>query len=281
MNGSSTTPVPPLLLRLPGALIARAVWHYRGFVLGMVRREFQYRYLSSLFGSAWAFLNPAALILIYTVVFSQVMRARLPGVDDTLAYSLYLCAGLLPWTAFTELLGRCVALFLEFGTLLKKVSFPRSSLPMIPLVSSLMNFAIIFGIFLLFLIAVGRFPGWPLLAVVPLLLLQQTLALGLGVFLGVLNVFFRDVAQFVGVAVQFWFWLTPIVYSVGVLPEPAQRLVAWNPMTQVVGAYQRIIVDGAWPQWSTLRWHTVGAVVLLIAAFAVFSKLSGEIVDEL
>lgn len=278
----TTATVPPsALLRLPGAMIARAIWQFRGFVVGMVRRELQHRYLSSLFGSAWAFLNPAALIIIYTLVFSQVMRARLPGVDDTLAYSLYLCAGLLPWTAFTELLGRCVSLFLDYATLLKKVSFPRSSLPLIPLFSSLINFAIIFGIFLAVLVIVGRFPGWPLLAVLPLLLLQQAFALGLGILLGVLNVFFRDIAQIVGVAVQFWFWLTPIVYSATVLPDAAQRLLAWNPMTQVVRAYQTIIVDRAWPDWSALTWHAAGVLVLLALSSAVFSRLSGEMLDEL
>jgi lipopolysaccharide transport system permease protein len=117
--------------------------------------------------------------------------------------------------------------------------------------------------------------------VLPLFLLQQVFALGLGVFLGVLNVFFRDVAQFVGVGVQFWFWLTPIVYNASVLPEPAQRLLAWNPMAAVVEAYQRIVLNGTWPNWSALGWHAVGAVAILAVAFVAFSRLSGEIVDEL
>jgi lipopolysaccharide transport system permease protein len=281
MIGAKVTPQAPLVLRLPGAMIARAIWQYRGFVAGMVRREFQQRYLASLLGTTWAFLNPAALIAIYTLVFSQVMRSRLPGVDDSLGYTLFLCAGLLPWTAFTELLTRSVTLFLEFGSLLKKMSFPRSSLPVIPLISSSVNFAIVFGLFLLLLAVLGRFPGWAILAVLPLFLLQQAFALGLGVFLGVLNVFFRDVAQLVGVGVQFWFWLTPIVYNASVLPEPAQRLLAWNPMVAVIEAYQRIVLNGTWPDWSALGWHVFGAGAILAVAFIAFSRLSGEIVDEL
>src|SRR3972149_990461 len=91
-------------LNASGLQMLRATWQYRGFVWGMVKREFQVRYLNSLLGSLWAVLNPLAMIIIYTVIFSQVMHARLPGVDDTLAYSLYVCAGLLPWTYFTELL---------------------------------------------------------------------------------------------------------------------------------------------------------------------------------
>ena len=271
----------PRLLALPGALVVRAIWQYRGFVWGMVSREFQARYLHSLLGSAWAVLTPAAMIAIYTVIFSQVMHARLPGLDDTFAYSIFLCAGLLPWNYFVEVLARCLTVFIENGALLKKMSFPRSSLPVILLLSSTINFAIIFSLFLVVLVVMGRFPGWIVLAMVPLLVLQQAYALGLGVLLGVLNVFFRDIAQLVGVVLQFWFWLTPIVYSTAILPERAQAALAWNPMARIVGAYQQLLVAGVWPQWSQFRLHAVGALVVLVVAFAVFDRLSGEMVDEL
>ena len=282
MNAPPARAAPhPRLLAVPGVMLVRAVWQYRGFVWGMVSREFRARYLHSLFGSAWALLNPAAMIAIYTVIFSQVMRARLPGVDDTLAYSIYLCAGLLPWNYFSEVIGRSLTVFLDNAALLKKVSFPRISLPAILLLSATINFAIIFGLLLLVLAVVGRFPGWAVVAFVPLLVLQQAFALGLGILLGVLNVFFRDVAQLVGVVMQFWFWLTPIVYSTAVLPERVRGAFALNPMAQIVGAYQQILVDGAWPDWSQLRLHAVGAMLVLGLAFVVFDRLSAEMVDEL
>ena len=271
----------PRLLALPGAMPMRAVWQYRGFVWGMVGREFRLRYLHSLLGSAWALLNPAAMIAIYTLVFSQVMRARLPGLDDAFAYSIYLCAGLLAWNYFSELVGRCLTVFLDNAALLKKVSFPRSSLPVVLLLSSTVNFAIIFGLFLCVLLAVGRFPGWVVLAMLPLLALQQAFALGLGILLGVLNVFFRDVAQLVGVALQFWFWLTPIVYSTALLPAQVRVAFAWNPMARLVGAYQQILLAGTWPDWSQFGLHAVGALAILILAFVAFDRLEGEMIDEL
>lgn len=259
----------------------RAVWQYRGFIVGMVAREFRARYLHSLLGSFWALLNPLATIAIYTVVFSQVMRARLPGVDDTLAYSLYLCAGLLPWTYFTELIGRSQTVFLEHANLLKKMSFPRVSLPVILLLSSTINFLMSFALFLLFIVVTGRFPGWVILGFIPLLALQQAFALGIGIFLGTMNVFFRDVAQFVGVALQFWFWLTPIVYSISILPEAARRTFELNPMYSLVSAYQRIVLHMEWPEWGQFRWHVVGTAAVLALAFFTFQRLSGELVDEL
>jgi lipopolysaccharide transport system permease protein len=259
----------------------RAVWMFRGFVWGMVRREFHARYLQSVLGSAWAVLTPAAMIAIYTVIFSRVMGVRLPGGHDAFAYGVYLCAGLLPWNFFAEVILRCLTVFPDNAALLKKVSFPRSALPAVLLLSSALNFAVIFALFLLVLFVLGRFPGWVLAAVVPLLVLQQAFALGLGIVLGVLNVFFRDVAQLVGVALQFWFWLTPIVYSAAILPGWTQELLAWNPMTPLVGAYQEILVAGAWPRWSRFGLHAAGAGAALALALLVFSRLEGEMVDEL
>jgi len=172
-----------------------ALWRYKGFVFGMVWREFRGRYLGSPFGSIWSVLNPMAMIFVYTVIFSKIMQARLAGIDDTMAYGIFLCAGLLTWGFFSELLGRGPNIFIEQANLLKKVSFPRITLPVILLFSTVINFAIIFSLFLLFLIVTGRFPGWSILGFLPLLLVQQAFALGLGMLLGALNVFFEILAS--------------------------------------------------------------------------------------
>ena len=129
-----------------------ALWRYRAFVFTMVWREFRGRYLGSLMGSIWAILNPLAMIVVYTLIFSKIMRARLIGMDDTMAYGMFLCAGLLTWGFFSELLGRCQTIFIEQANLLKKLSFPKITLPFILLFSSAINFTIIFGLFLIFLL---------------------------------------------------------------------------------------------------------------------------------
>ena len=129
--------------------ILRALWAYRGFILGSVRREFQSRYQNSLLGMAWTVLNPLAMIVVYTVIFAQIMRSRLPGVDSTFGYSIYLCAGLLTWGLFAEITSRAQTVFIENASLLKKLSFPRISLPFIVLGNALVNFCIVFGLFIL------------------------------------------------------------------------------------------------------------------------------------
>src|SRR5262245_54491780 len=116
------------------------VWHYRSFVLAMVRREFQARYLNSVLGSVWAVIGPLTTIVIYTVVFGRIMKARLAGSDDWLAYGIFLCAGVTTWGMFTEVIQRCVGIFIEQANLLKKMRFPRSTLPCIVLVSAAVHF---------------------------------------------------------------------------------------------------------------------------------------------
>lgn len=259
----------------------RALWDYRGFILGTVRREFQTRYRNSLLGGAWAVLNPLAMITVYTVIFSQLMRARLPGVDSSFAYSIYLCAGILTWGLFLEIITRSLNLFLEQAGLLKKLNFPRLCLPITVLISALLNFAIIFGLFSVFLLLTGNFPGLPFLALLPVLLIVLALAAGMGMVLGVLNVFFRDVGQFLGVFLQFWFWFTPIVYPISILPQPLQLLMQLNPMAALTGACQTILVHGLWPNWNELWLAALLAALFCIWGLRLFRRHVGEIVDEL
>ena len=265
------------------ALVLRlvALWRYRGFVVGMVSQEFRRRYLGSLLGNTWSFLNPLARIFIYTVIFSKLMRPKLAGTADTMAYSLFLCAGLLTWNFFSDLLGRSPTMFIEHANLLKKVSFPRVTLLVTLCISTAVDFVCTFAIFLLFLLILGRFPGPVLLGLIPLLLIQQVLALGLGILLGTLNVFFRDIGHLMGIALQLWFWFTPIVYPATILPDSIQALIKWNPMTPMVMAYQNIVMYASWPDWTKLFFPLTSAVLSLVVGVMVFRKLSDELVDEL
>ena len=259
----------------------RAIWAYRGFIRGSVQREFQIKYRNSLLGAAWNIINPLAMIVVYTVIFAQVMRAKLPGVDSTFAYSIYLCAGVLTWGLFAEMVGRSQNMFLENANLLKKISFPRITLPIIVVANAGLNFAIVFGLFLAFLVVSGNFPGWVVLAVLPVLALQMAFAMGLGMVLGVLNVFFRDVGQFFGIFLQFWFWLTPIVYPASILPEAIKPYLGINPMASVMTAYQGILVNHQWPQLVSMLPTALLTIGLCLLGLHLFKKNVGEMVDEL
>ncbi len=260
----------------------RSLWEYRGFILANVRREFQQRYTNSLLGGLWAVLNPLTMIVIYTVIFAGIMHSRLAGQEDNIfAYSIYLCAGVLTWGAFADMVGRMQSVFIQYGNLIKKSSFPRSCLPLIVAFAVLIDFAIVFTLYLIFLLATCNFPGRVVLAFPLVFLIQVAFSLGLGLLTATLNVFFRDVGQFVGVVLQFWFWLTPIIYSASILPEQIRSWLWLNPVYPLMAAYQGIFLHHVWPDWWGLSGVAALALVLLLLAGRLFLKLAGEIVDEL
>lgn len=259
----------------------RAAWRSRGFISSNVRREFSARYQNSLLGATWAVINPLAMVAVYMVIFSRLMQARLPGESGTFNYGIYLCAGILNWGLFAEIIQRSTSVFLDHANLIKKISFPRICLPVIVLINAGINYVIILGLFLLLLLLTGNFPGIYLLALVPIVLILCVFALSLGILAGVLNVFFRDAGQFFGMLLQFWFWFTPIVYPLSILPEDIQPIVLANPLTPLIMSQQTIALGRGWPDWSSLLSPAICAGVIAILALALFRRRSDEIVDEL
>ncbi|MCR8635974.1 ABC transporter permease [Paenibacillus radicis (ex Xue et al. 2023)] len=262
-------------------IILKAVWHYRGFISGLVKRDFQSKYLNSVLGSIWVVLNPIALIIVYTVIFSQVMGTRMPNSNSMLSYSIYLCAGLLPWQFFSETITRMQNVFIEQSGIMKKVSFPRTSLPLYIMISSFLNFVIIYSLFILFLIITGNFPGLIIVQVIPLLCLQQLFALSIGILLATLNVFFRDIGHTFAIVLQFWSWLTPLVYTIGIIPNNLKWIFDWNIMIPITNGYHSIFLDKNWDGWNTLWPIFIVSIFLLLLGYFLFKKLDKEMVDEL
>ena len=259
----------------------RDVWSFRGMIWSSVKREFQSRWTGTQFGPFWLVAQPLTTIFIFTVVFANIMRPGMSAHDSKFAYSIYLCSGVLTYGLFSEMLGRSVNIFVENANLLKKINFPKLCLPIIILVSSILNFAIIMSLFLLFLLITSSFPGWVILSVLPVLGIQLMFAMGLGMLLATINVFYRDVQQMVQVILQFWFWLTPIVYVAATLPDTAQRILDLNPLWPLIQAYQGIFLEHQMPDWAGLIYPLLLALFFIVLGVFAFYKLQGEIVDEL
>lgn len=271
-------------MRSPSPLLrgGAQVWTWRGFIVASITRELRSRYARSLFGWIWLVLPPAVMIGIYTVVFSRVMRGN--GLPDhgPYTYTIFLCAGLLTWQWFGELLSRVVALFTNHSVLLKKTAVPWPALLAVELGVTGFGLAVQLGLFALLLLAVGQWPGASVWVFLPLLALQAVLAVGLGLGLAVLHVFFRDVGMGVPLILQVWFWLTPIVYPLQALPERFQEVLQWNLFTPLITTYQDAVIrpDAAVP-WRAL------AAVLSLASLVLFLSLRmvrrnrGLIRDEL
>jgi lipopolysaccharide transport system permease protein len=203
-----------------------------GFILTSVKRDFVSRYLGTQFGFFWAVVHPLALIVIYTVIFSQIMKPALSGHDSKFAYSIYLCAGILIWQLFSDLVGRSVGVFVRNADLLKKVNLPKLALPVVVVLSALSNFAVIAVLFAGFLLLIGAFPASAIFAIIPVLFFWWHSRWGWRPA-GHDKRSYRDVERSTTMLLQFWFWLTPIVYPGRVLPE-CSRPYFWNPMWPIV-----------------------------------------------
>lgn len=259
----------------------KALWQYRYFVLSSIRNELRLRFIRSRLGALWMIIHPLMQVLIFVTILSEVLAAKLPGIDDKYGYALYLMSGTLCWTMFSETIGKSVNLFVDSGNLMKKMSFPRICLPFIAggtmLVNNVLLLVAIFAVFAV----MGHMPTAEVLWLPALMLLTLSFSMALGLLLGVLNVFMRDIGQVVPVVLQALFWLTPIVYHISILPERVQEIFRLNPLLPLVTSYQNVLLFDKPPVWAELTWLMIAAVVLALVSLVIFRRASPEMVDAL
>lgn len=251
------------------------------YIIEITRRDFAERFAGSVLGSSWAIIWPMVNLFIYIVIFGKIMGARLPGTSEMNAYGIYLAAGLIPWTAFATSINRCTSIFLDKKHIITKVSTSLSSLLLHILLSETVTWFISMVVFFTILGIQGYKFHSSLLLIPFLYYLQQLLALGLGLFAAVLNVFIRDVREITGVIIQLWFWFTPIVYVPDILPPVVQRVVAWNPAYIIIQSYHRIFVFNDLPPFRALIILTVITHFILIFSFLMLRFLERDIRDFL
>ena len=258
-----------------------AVWAYRFFIISSIQTEFTSRFARSKMGGLWIVLHPLAQVLIYALVLSQIMTAKLPGIESSYAYSIYLLGGMAGWSLFAEILGQSVNIFLDNANLLKKVSFPKLALPLIMLGTALINFTVLLLMMFIIFAFLGHFPYHALQWLPFLIILTIALSIGLGLILGTLNVFMRDIGQIMSIMLQFWFWLTPIVYMSSIIPEKYHWLLMMNPLTPVIMGYQNILAYNKNPNLDLLVYPTVLSIIFLLLALIIFKKANEEMADVL
>jgi lipopolysaccharide transport system permease protein len=258
-----------------------SVWRYRYFIFSSIKTEFRVRFVRSRLGGFWMILNPLAQVLMFAFVLSAVLSAKLPGIDNRYAYAIYLMAGILGWSLFAEIITRCLTLFIDNGNILKKLAFPKIALPLIVTGSALVNNALLFLAVLLIFGLLGHWPGKALMWLPVLTVLNIGLALGLGLILGVLNVFIRDIGQVVPVIMQFLFWFTPIVYMAHIIPTQYQHWLVLNPLIPIIQGYQNVLLYNRAPPLLDLGVLTLLTLLLLTFSLMLFRKASPEMVDQL
>ncbi|TCR03929.1 ABC transporter permease [Neorhizobium sp. JUb45] len=259
----------------------RSLWQYRYFILSSIRGELKGRFARSYLGAFWFILHPLAQSLIFSIVLAEVMRARIPNMDNPAAYPIYLLSGMAAWGLFAEILNRSMTIFIEQSSAMKKIAFPRLCLPVIVWGGAIINHLLLLLAIAFIFLFFGHYPGLAWIYVPIGIALISALAFGLGVFLGIINVFARDVGQVMMVVMQLWFWLTPIVYVKSVVPESVHPYINLNPMTGLVAIYQDALLLNRAPDLSSLLPAAVVGAIAVAASFVLFRRASPELVDAL
>jgi lipopolysaccharide transport system permease protein len=259
----------------------RSLWQYRHFVISSIRNELISRFARSKLGGLWMIINPLAQVAIYALILSNVLAAKLHGIDHKYSYAIYLMSGLLAWTLFSEIISRCLNLFIEQGNLMKKMYFPRITLPSIVIGSSLLNNILLLVAMLGIFALLGHNFSTAMLWLIPLTLTVVTLAMGIGLILGVMNVFLRDIGQMVPIVLQVWFWFTPIVYPENIIPENYRHLLNLNPIYPIISAYHEVLVYNTTPTIGPLVIIAAISLTLMLLSLFVFRRASAEMADAL
>jgi lipopolysaccharide transport system permease protein len=251
-------------------------------LLTFTRQDLLDRYSASLLGGLWTLINPLVQILIFTLIFSKIMGARLGGLGvafEEYSYSVYLVPALLGWFAFGNTLTRVSTIYQDKAGLIGKVNLSLQGLPLYVVLSETVIYLLSMVFFALFLLAIG-FPITAAWWYLPLIYaVQQLFAFALGFGAAVIGVFVRDVIELVRITVQIWFWLTPIVYVLDILPDETRRWFAWNPMAHVVTGYRDVVLYGQRPDLLAIGGVALlGLGLLLLARFG-FRKLEKDLRD--
>jgi lipopolysaccharide transport system permease protein len=270
-----------LLRAVPKAFVlpARSVWRNRKLIGSMVRRDILSRYRGSFGGTLWTFLNPLLLMATYFFVFGVVLRTRFGTDTSRTGFVLYFLAGMLPWLAFSEAVGRSPYVILEYRSFVKKIVFPLETLPVNLVISGAVTEAFGLVIFVIGLLAVrGSVPAsvvW-----LPLLLIPQILfTAGLAWILAATAVYVRDLGQVTGYLLTLWFFLTPICYPESSLPAGAIALLRFNPLFVLVRAYRAVFLENQAPSMrGVIGLWVIGAAVAVIG-YAWFHRLRKNFAD--
>ncbi|MDA8221050.1 MULTISPECIES: ABC transporter permease [Desulfosporosinus] len=259
----------------------RELYYYRYFIRTSIVNEFRARFVRSRLGAAWMILNPLAQVVIFAFILSEVLSAKLPGIENKYAYAIYLMAGTVGWSLFAEIFNRCLTVFIDNGNTMKKLAFPKSTLPVIVVGSALVNNLLLLVSVIVIFAMLGHTVSSAILWLPFVMIVTIAFAVGLGLFLGVLNVFIRDIGQIMPIILQIWYWFTPVVYMEAILPKGYGKYIALNPMYPIISAYHNIFVFQKTPNMTGIGViGCISAGLLLLAVF-VYRRASAEMVDVL
>ena len=252
-----------------------SVWRYRELLYFLVLRELKVRYKQAALGAAWAVIQPVFAVIIFTLVFG--IFARLPS--DGLPYALFAFAGVVPWTYFSEALRRSSTGLVEDSELIRKIYFPRLVLPVSAVLAPVIDLVISLAVFGLVMAWYRVTPGANLLLLPLFLTLNVGLSLAFGLWLGPLNVRFRDIKHILPFFIQVWMYASPVVYPLSMVPERWRLLYSLNPMVGVIEGFRWALLGTTAPNPTAITMTIVMTIVLLTGGLLFFERAERSFAD--
>ncbi len=255
--------------------IFKRIYDYRELLKTSIKKDIGGKYKNSFLGVLWSFVNPLLQILVYAIIFPLIMKSDIEN------YVVFMVCGLIPWNYFSTVINRASFVMIENGNIIKKVYFPREILPLSLVTSETVTFLISSILILLFTFGYGLGLTVNILFYPLVLLVQFVLLLGISLFVSSITVYFRDLQHFIGVLLQLFFYATPIVYAVDVIPENFRWILNLNPMTYIIEGYRDIFWGQTTPDIMTLLIVLGIGILLCITGYSVFNKLQKKFAEEL
>ncbi len=221
--------------------LAKKIYQYRELILNFVIRDMKSRYKGSFLGYLWTLLDPLLMMLIYVLIFSIVVRIKVEN------YPIFIITGILPWLFFSSSVTRGMKSLRENASLMMKVYFPREIFPISQVASGLVEFVLTLLILIPFLVVYHIAPSWKLLLIPAILVAQIFFVLGVSLILSVMVAYLKDVENIMVAALRIWFYLTPILYPVTMVPVKYQFFFLLNPMATIVCLYRWAILGSPIP----------------------------------
>lgn len=253
----------------------KEVYSYREMLKSLVKKDLRTRYKGSFLGFLWTFVNPLLQLAVYTVIFSSIMRVNIDK------FYMYLFVALVPWIFFSTALQVGTGSIVTNKDLVKKIYFPRVILPISVVTANLMNMIFSFAVVIPALLLSGIGIGSSILYLPIIMLVEYVMALGFTILFSALNVYFRDLEHLLGIVLMAWFYFTPIVYSIDMIPPAYMKLFKLNPITPVILAYRDILYFKRAPDMKTLGILLIIGIVFLFIADKVFYKLQKNFAEEI
>lgn len=251
------------------------VWRYRELLHTLMMRDIQVLYKQAALGAAWAIIQPVFAVVVFTIVFGNF--AKMPS--DGIPYPIFAFAAVLPWTYFAEATRRASTGLVDDADLVRKVYFPRLIIPLAKVSAPLLDFAIAFCVLLIMMAFYGVMPSVKLLAIIPLIMVAGTLALAIGLWLGPINVRFRDVKHTVPFMLQIGMYASPIVYPLSQVPDEWKALYSLNPMVGVIEGFRWAVFDRGNPDVVALGVGLLVVVAVLIGGLVWFKNQERSFAD--